>query len=626
MVRRRPLVTEDGLVSELLAGDTVQTGGSSTEVIAGSGLVGGGAIGPATRLDFAIAANPSGVIYAGDSIGNDGVSFVNATTALSSGNAALTDSVDAVASGNAALSVGTTALASGNAALDLLPTLGGGANTTIIEASSSVASGIPVGVDDTGRVRSIESFTASVTPAFQTGGSWTTYASASYSGTNAYPKLVCIAGQDTWVIIDRMDGSAYMRYQVYSWNGSSITAGTLTTAVSSNSQDIAQTYNEATDTIVQIHTNYGGGDATRMRTWYLSGGTTLAAADISTVSASSYAQRNFVISNTTNNTGMIGYSIGAGAVVLKPWTITAGTRQITKGNGKYSAFADFGASRGFYAANVDRYIILCNEGAQVTAQAFQITGTGGSASINDGTEVVVGATAGSSYRNFSLMKIGEDGDHVALYKDASNNMMARYGTLSGLTLTYSAAQNVMSMGTDIFMDVAWFPSQRAALLTIQQGNDAQTYNLVVDGSNNVSATAGVLCTAGGYNLQNFVASINTANTVAIGGNYNNTNLGAAVVSAGAIDGINPTLNSQTNVLGVADSTVASGTDCTVVLPGSVYNDSTAPYTPGKFYYADPTTSGLTETSTAPTSWSGAVPWNYLGKAVTTSGLLLINSL
>ncbi len=72
MTSRRPLVIEDGLVSELSQGDTVQTGGSSTEVVAGSGLVGGGNVGPNIRLDFAVAPNPSGVIYVGDTIGNDG--------------------------------------------------------------------------------------------------------------------------------------------------------------------------------------------------------------------------------------------------------------------------------------------------------------------------------------------------------------------------------------------------------------------------------------------------------------------------------------------------------------------------------------------------------------------------
>ena len=101
---------------------------------------------------------------------------------------------------------------------------------------------------------------------------------------------------------------------------------------------------------------------------------------------------------------------------------------------------------------------------------------------------------------------------------------------------------------------------------------------------------------------------------------------AAILSGVGTQVNTPTLNGQSNILGIADSTVASGTDCTVVLPGSIYNDPNASYTPGKFYYADVATSGLTVTSTQPSTWSGAVNWNYLGKAITTSGLLLINSL
>ncbi len=155
MTSRRPLVIEDGLVSELSQGDTVQTGGSSTEVVAGSGLVGGGNVGPNIRLDFAVAPNPSGVIYVGDTIGNDGVASVNATVALASGNKAATEGSTALSSGNAALSTAVGALASGNAALDLVPTLVGGGPTAVLTAASAVASGYSVGVDDAGKVQSI---------------------------------------------------------------------------------------------------------------------------------------------------------------------------------------------------------------------------------------------------------------------------------------------------------------------------------------------------------------------------------------------------------------------------------------------------------------------------------------
>ena len=625
MVSRRPLVTEDGLVSELLQGDTVQTGGSSNEVIAGSGLVGGGVIGPNTRLDFAVAVNPSGVIYAGDSIGNDGVSFVNATTALSSGNAALTDAVDALASGNAALSIGTAALASGNAALDLVPTLGGGANTTVIEASSSVASGIPVGVDDTGRVRSIESFTNLVSPAFQTGASWQNMSTAAWGGTNAYPKLVRNGNSDNWAFIDREGPNAYMDAECFTWNGSSLTSSTPTTIRSANTQDVAQDYNAASDAICQVYTNYGAGSATRIHSWYFSSSTTITPVDVQALQVSNYAQRNFVISSTTNNQCLYGYSIFSPGVTMGAVDIDTSTRLMTLGGTLTSSFTGFSACRGFHAGGIDKYIVVANEGSSVVASVFTISGTGAGSSLSQGTEYGVGTPNGSGHIQFSLMKIGDNGDHVVLFKDASNNMIARYGTVSGTTITYAAGQVVMNMGTDTFMDVAYLPSDRAAVQLLQQGNDAQTNTLYVDASNSVSVASGVTCTLA-LNTQTYVVPLNTAGTVGIAGNYGNTNTYAAVVDGGASAGLNPTLNSQSNALGVAQSTVSSGTDCTVVLPGSVYNDPNAPYTPGKFYYVDPTTSGFTESSAAPASWSGAVPWNYLGKAVTTSGLLLINSL
>jgi hypothetical protein len=81
MAQRRPLVVVSGVTSELPTGDTV-VGASAGVLVAGSGLIGGGTLGGTTTLDVAIAANPSGLIFVGDSLGIDG-------SALASGNAAL---------------------------------------------------------------------------------------------------------------------------------------------------------------------------------------------------------------------------------------------------------------------------------------------------------------------------------------------------------------------------------------------------------------------------------------------------------------------------------------------------------------------------------------------------------
>jgi len=157
MVTRRPLVVQDGFVAELPVGDTVAAGASTTEVVAGSGLVGGGSVSSNPRVDFALAANPSGIIYVGDSLGIDGAAQVSADTALASGSAAAVLADSALASGNASLVTASAALASGNAALDLVPTLGGGGTVAEFTAASAIASGYVVGVDDAGKIQAVVS-------------------------------------------------------------------------------------------------------------------------------------------------------------------------------------------------------------------------------------------------------------------------------------------------------------------------------------------------------------------------------------------------------------------------------------------------------------------------------------
>jgi len=163
MVTRRPLVLDNGLISELLDGDTVDPGEVTTSVVAGSGLSGGGSATSNSRLDLVLAPNPSGVIYVGDSIGLDGQTLVVASDALASGNAAIGVASNALASGNDSLAVASAALASGNSALAISSTFGGSIQTTLI-AASAIASGYVVGVDDAGKAQSVRLISTSYTP------------------------------------------------------------------------------------------------------------------------------------------------------------------------------------------------------------------------------------------------------------------------------------------------------------------------------------------------------------------------------------------------------------------------------------------------------------------------------
>ncbi len=118
MAENLPLVYVDGKISQLPPGDQAE-GSKLGNLIAGSGLVGGGDLQTGSkRLDVALAPNPSGLIFVGDTVGMDGADLVAADVALASGNAALVDAIPALASGVAGLTDATTALASGNAALN----------------------------------------------------------------------------------------------------------------------------------------------------------------------------------------------------------------------------------------------------------------------------------------------------------------------------------------------------------------------------------------------------------------------------------------------------------------------------------------------------------------------------
>lgn len=163
MAEKLPLVYVDGELSQLPPGDLAE-GGELGNLIAGSGLVGGGDLQTGSkRLDVALAPNPSGLIFVGDTVGMDGADLVTADAALASGNAALVDAVPALASGVAGLEDANTALASGNAALSQAVNFVG-SSAVILTASSVIQAGNPVGLDDAGKVAAITEVLGSGVP------------------------------------------------------------------------------------------------------------------------------------------------------------------------------------------------------------------------------------------------------------------------------------------------------------------------------------------------------------------------------------------------------------------------------------------------------------------------------
>ena len=571
MATRRPLVLNDGLVSELLDGDTVRAGTSTTEVVAGSGLTGGGSVSTNPELDLVLAPNPSGVIYVGDALGIDGAAGVTADIALASGSAAAVLASDALASGNNSLVVASAALASGNAALDLVPTLGGGGGGIVVEltAASAVVSGYSVGFDDAGKVQSVRSVVTdnsnpmsfpSAAVVFESANSF--YISTIYDSTN---NKIVIAYRDN-------GNSSYGTAIVGTVSGTSISFGTAVVFESATSAWISSTYDSTNNKIVIAYQD--GGNS--------SYGTAI----VGTVSGTSISFGTAVVFESANSNYIS--------------TIYDSTN-----NKIVIAYRDVGNS---------------NYG---TAIVGTVSGT----SISFGTAVVF-ESANSDYA--STTYDSANNKVVIAYRDNINSSYgtAVVGTVSGTSMSFGTAV-VFESATSTYISTTYdSTNNRVVIAYIDNGNSSYGTAIVgtVSGTSISFGTAVVFESAA--STYTSLTYDPTNNRVVISyADIDNANYGTAIV-ADALDSYtyNPTVNSYPNVLGIAQSTVASGSPCLVNLPGTLYNEPAANLTTGAFYYADPTTSGITTTSTKPTSWDGQVPWNYIGRAVTSSGLMLLKSI
>jgi hypothetical protein len=86
----------------------------------------------------------------------------------------------------------------------------------------------------------------------------------------------------------------------------------------------------------------------------------------------------------------------------------------------------------------------------------------------------------------------------------------------------------------------------------------------------------------------------------------------------------PRINSLNNFIGIAEADVSSGSVVPVSLPDSFDYNQTG-LTVGALYFVNPTTSGFTTASGQPTFWSGALSWRPVAKAISSSGLFIIDT-
>ena len=623
MATRRPLVLNDGLVSELLDGDTVRAGTSTTEVVAGSGLTGGGSVSTNPELDLVLAPNPSGVIYVGDALGIDGAAGVTADIALASGSAAAVLASNALASGNNSLVVASAALASGNAALDLVPTLGGGGGGIVVEltAASAVVSGYSVGFDDAGKVQSVRSVVTdnsnpmsfpSAAVVFESANSF--YISTIYDSTN---NKIVIAYRDN-------GNSSYGTAIVGTVSGTSISFGTAVVFESATSAYISTTYDTTNNKVVIAYqdtgnSNYGTAIVGTVSGTSISFGTAV----VFESATSAWISSTY---DSTNNKIVIAYQDGGNSSYGTAIVGTVSGTSISFGTAVVFESANSNYISTIYDSTNNKIVIAYRDVGN-SNYGTAIVGTVSGTSISFGTAVVF-ESANSDYA--STTYDSANNKVVIAYRDNINSSYgtAVVGTVSGTSMSFGTAV-VFESATSTYISTTYdSTNNRVVIAYIDNGNSSYGTAIVgtVSGTSISFGTAVVFESAA--STYTSLTYDPTNNRVVISyADGGNANYGTAIV-ADALDSYtyNPTVNSYPNVLGIAQSTVASGSPCLVNLPGTLYNEPAANLTTGAFYYANPTTSGITTTSTKPTSWDGQVPWNYIGRAVTSSGLMLLKSI
>ena len=632
MTSRRPLVTKDGFITELPTGDTVLAGATTTEVVAGSGLIGGGLIDQNPQLDISLPPNPSGLIFVGDSLGNDGYAQATADAALASGIDAGTIADTQVVSGNAALSTAVDALASGNAALDLIPGLTGGGPLERFTAAGTILSGMPVGVDDTGRVQAVAVDRVSVDDLVTTSGrrlqgqDTTFYAPGPpvYIGTYDDAQ-VCVQGLQP-ITSSNDDG-----YRIMILSG---TSPELINAV------------DTTNTSNPYKFDHWAGKTTEVDRVII-GYTT------------NNPSFNFYQRNGTYNPDSVTLTLTAQSSIVANVNVNYLTFATVSGTNQYSWFSRGSSSypnfRRFSIADNGTMTSLSNTNLASHSSAFHFH------TYNAHEEKTTAVWRGDSLYLWgaSIDKDGTTNTAAAINSERTDYSTVNYLPNSGKTVCCAKLTNSQS-GVAFVLEASGTTLVPGPYATLTSGTTASNYIQVIPlndhpnrclfyvqsqanptsysftrlaeisgnninfiSGNNDILEAGVYLST--YTWSNYIDDFNQA--LITGRDYANSYSTYAITTTGSIsNNPMPLLNGKTNYMGVSQETVSSGDSVLVALPGFTHVGQDGDFSTGSSYYLDTINSGLTASPTEPQWWDGDVAWNRVGTAVSSSGIVLLNSL
>ena len=628
MVARRPVVSVSGLRTELPPGDTI-VGGSPGTLIAGSGLDddGGGNLGEDVEVDVSTTPSPSGLIIVDNKLGDDGVALRLAESALASGNQAIELASTALASGNASIPLAATALASGNAALLAISNTPGGTEAEFT-AASAIDVGYAVGLDDNYKVQAIRNVQISDTNPV-------TYSAspAAVRATINQPWITYVPLRDKYLQVWRRNMGNY-EGQAMQLNVNQ-TTGALTTWGSSvdyhgnfSDGNYVITIPGTDKTLVAYRNGQGGSDDLRVVVITLDANTLLYVGTYANVTSGSSAYHvilgydsnrdEFIVNYSYNSTGVQHYKIGS----VSGTTITLQAEQsspFTGGieGGATARITDLGSSK----------IMFTQRDTDNSNYGTCVIGTNGGTSITWGSKYIFES---NSTNALDVSYDSANSKALIVYRPGAganqDDGVAKVATISGTTVSFGTlgvfSTNIaVATYTTTFYDSA---IERHVITFIDgdSSNYPKTKCAIVTGTSVSFETASTVSSVSvtyaqaAYNLsanQNVVTYINSNDMDGLG----STPLLATEQA--------PKIGSQNNFIGIAKTAAASGSAVTVGLPGAAQSVYTG-LVVGSGYYVDPTSSGISTSSTAPANWSGGLAWQRIGRAVSSTDLYLTDTL
>lgn len=609
-----PLVLISGQISELPPSDSA-IGLTFGEVLAGSGLSGGGNTATNIRFDLNIASNASGLVLGNSKLSDTGEALVSSTRSLSSGIYASGTVLQAIASGTNASVVAASGINVSNQTYSIIANRSKISTSNYI-AAGTIASGAPVGFDDNYRVQTIRqvsnknNVTASSLVGFAPGAN-ILYPMSSVYGT-AFNSF----------LLTYRDGnlSAFGRSNLGANTSSGLSFEAPVTFASSNTLAQASAYDSVNQKFIIAYVNFTNSKYGTAVVGTVSGPTISYGTPV--VFKSSAVEALKIAYSPTSNRVLYNYITGENPTFNLSYitsqtsgtTLNFGTETIADvatSSGLSVAYDP--ASSGFvstYSRDPDStgvYRVCYIQGSGVLTSNYQNFTPPGSLFFNTVATTATNkiaflytlTTQGSSIFTSTGAVSGfyvNLGPTSAISRNPTSYLSSTYESFNDRVVVFSKGFN----NYGIIFGVSYTPSG-----DVQIGNQT-IISPIVSGTNILELTS--------------VYDPVAYKTVCA---YRFAGVSGIAFTADSIPQYMPIISGFNNYLGVAQTNAASGQVVEVRLPGT-YDVNRVNLNTGSNYFLDPVSSGITTSGNRPVNWSGTLPWGPVGVAVSSGRLLLTN--